>query len=282
VLLEGVCNAEQLQAAANHALELVVHDPAHLPLLADWRGPQALSLWLKVDTGMNRLGFRPERVPEIWEQLRRLRPAARSLRLMTHFASADAPGDSSVASQLARFGPLRQPGIEVSISNSAAIFAHPEARDDWVRPGLTLYGASPFADRTGAELGLEPVMELVSTVIALRQVPAGECVGYGAAWSAPRAARVAIIAAGYADGLLRSMSNRGSVLIRARPAPMVGRVSMDMIAVDVSDLPECAVGDPALLWGAALPVEQAARAAGTIAYEMLCAVSQRVPRALAP
>jgi alanine racemase len=279
VLLEGVCSAEQLQAAASHALDLVVHDPAHLPLLAAWRGPQALSLWLKVDTGMNRLGFRPEHVAAAWEQLQRLQPAPRSIRLMTHLASADVGGDQSVAAQLARLRPLQRPGVEVSISNSAAMLDHPETCADWVRPGLALYGASPFADRTGADLGLQPVMELESTVIAVREVPAGERVGYGGNWQATRAARVAVVAAGYGDGLLRSMAAGGRVLIAGQAAPLAGRVSMDMIAVDVTDLPRCAIGDRVLLWGAALPVEHVARAAGTIPWELLCSVSQRVPLA---
>jgi alanine racemase len=282
VLLEGVCNAEQLQAAATHALDLVVHDPAHLPLLAAWRGPAPLSLWLKVDTGMNRLGFRPERAAAAWEQLQGLRPVPRSLRLMTHLASADVTGDGSVAAQLARLRPLLRPGVEISISNSAAILAHPETHGDWVRPGLALYGVSPFTDRIGAELGLQPVMDLESTVIAVREVPVGERVGYGGSWQATRQSRVAIVAAGYGDGLLRSMAVGGAVLLGGQRAPLVGRVSMDMIAVDVTELSRCAVGQRVLLWGAALPVEHVARAAGTIPWELLCSVSQRVPLGYGP
>jgi alanine racemase len=151
-----------------------------------------------------------------------------------------------------------------------------------VRPGLALYGVSPFADRTGVELGLQPAMELESTIIAVREVPAGERVGYGGSWQAPRNSRIAIVAAGYGDGLLRSMAGHGSVLFAGRPAPLVGRVSMDMTAVDVTGLPPCAVGDRVLLWGAALPVEPVARAAGTIPWELLCSVSQRVPLAYDP
>ena len=277
VLLEGVCSAEQLAAAAAHALDLVVHDPAHLALLAGWRGPQPLSLWLKVDTGMNRLGFRPERAAAAWERLAGLQPVPSRLRLMTHLASADVEGDDSVAAQLARFRPLLRPGVETSICNSAGLIDHPATHGDWVRPGLALYGASPFSGRVAADLGLQPVMQLESTMIAVREVPAGERVGYGGSWQAARPSRVAIVAAGYGDGLLRSMANGAEVLIAGRRAPLVGRVSMDMIAVDVTDLPAVAVGERVLLWGAALPVEHAARAAGTIPYELLCSVSQRVP-----
>jgi alanine racemase len=279
VLLEGVCNPAELAAAAAENFEIVVHDPSHLSLLALWRGPQSLALWLKVDTGMNRLGFRPEAVPAAWRCLQQLQPGARALRLMTHFASADVAGDASVAAQLGRFRALQQPGVEISMANSAAILGLPESHGDWVRPGLALYGVSPFVGKDGAALGLLPVMSLESTVIAVRAVPAGERVGYGGAWQAPVAARIAILAAGYGDGLLRTMANGAVVLLHGQRAPLVGRVSMDMIAVDVSALAHCAVGDRGLLWGPALPVELAARAAGTIAYELLCSVSQRVPLA---
>lgn len=277
VLLEGVANAEQLAAAAAHDLDIVVHDPAHLPLLAAWRGPARLALWLKIDTGMNRLGFRPEAAPAAMRALQGLQPAPRMLRLMTHFASADQIGDPSVAAQIARLRAVAPAGLELSLANSAAILSLPESHAHWVRPGLALYGASPFEGRTGAQLGLRPVMTLASTVIAVREVAAGEQVGYGGTWLAPRAARVAILAAGYGDGLLRAIPTGAIVLVNGQRAPLVGRVSMDMIAVDVSALPACAVGDAALLWGPELPVEGLAAAAGTIAYELLCAVSQRVP-----
>jgi alanine racemase len=159
------------------------------------------------------------------------------------------------------------------------VFAHPQAQADWVRPGLALYGVSPFADRVGAALGLTPAMRLVSTVIALREVPAGETVGYGGVWRASRDSRIAIVAAGYGDGLPRALPNGTPVLVRGERAGLAGRVSMDMIAVDVTGNAAVQVGDAAVLWGPELPVEEIAAHAGTLAYELLCAVSQRVPLA---
>ena len=167
--------------------------------------------------------------------------------------------------------------LRTSIGNSAGTLGWPEARGDWVRPGLALYGVSPFADRTGADLGLQPAMSLETTVIAVKRVLAGETVGYGGAWRAQRASSIAILAAGYGDGLPRHLESGSTVLVDGHGATLAGRVSMDMIAVDVTDLPPVAVGAPATLWGAQLPVERVAACAGTIPYELLCGVSQRVP-----
>lgn len=277
VLLEGVNDAEQLQIAAQLGLDLVVHDASHLPLLEAWRGPQRFSLWLKIDTGMNRLGFRPEEFAQVWSRLQSLGPAPLELRVLTHLANADTPEDGAVSLQLQRFLPLVPRGVEASLANSAAILRLPATHADWVRPGLALYGVSPLADQHGRQLGLHPAMTLETTVIALRQVARGESVGYGGAWRATRATRLAILAAGYGDGLLRSLPSGAPVLIHDQRVPLVGRVSMDMIAVDVTALAHCQVGDRAELWGAGLPVEELAIAAGTIPYELLCGVSQRVP-----
>jgi len=167
-----------------------------------------------------------------------------------------------------------------SLANSAAIFAQPESHADWVRPGLALYGVSPFGDQVGSSLGLVPAMRLVSTVIAVREVPAGETVGYSGVWRAQRDSRMAIVAAGYGDGLPRALPNGTPVLIRGARGELAGRVSMDMIAVDVTGIEGVRVGDAALLWGPELPVEEIAAHAGTISYELLCSVSQRVPLTL--
>jgi len=198
--------------------------------------------------------------------------------VMTHLACADEPDSAHTAGQLQRFAPLvRGLDAELSIANSAALLALPATHVQWVRPGLALYGVSPFAGETGPARGLKPVMSLMSTVLALREVPAGEYVGYGARWRAQRDSRVAILAGGYGDGLLRSLPSGTPIMIGGRRAPIVGRVSMDMLAVDVTDLPPVTPGEQAQLWGGALPVEELAAAAGTIPYELLCGVSQRVP-----
>ncbi len=278
VLLEGVFNAEQLAEAARHRLELVVHESEQLALLETWRGSFRFTLWLKVDTGMNRLGFRAAEFANAWQRLQVLQPAPAALRVMTHLSSADERDGAVTRAQLQRFLPLvKDLQAPLSMANSAAIFADATTHRDWIRPGLALYGISPFAGQNGSALGLQPAMTLETTVIAVRQVAAGERVGYAGAWQAARPTQVAILAAGYGDGLLRSLGNGAPVLVNGRRAPLVGRVSMDMIAVDVTDLPPVAVGDTAELWGRRLAVEEVAAAAQTIPYELLCAVSQRVP-----
>jgi alanine racemase len=196
---------------------------------------------------------------------------------MTHLACADERDGEVTRAQLARFAQasagLR---METSIANSAALLGGSDALGDWVRPGLALYGASPFEDKLGADFGLRPVMSLLSTVLTVREVSRGERVGYGGAWTAPRDTRIAIVAAGYGDGLHRSFTTGTPVLIRKQRAALVGRVSMDMIAVDVTGIPGVEVGTAVTLWGEGLPVEEVARHAGTIPYELLCGVSQRV------
>jgi alanine racemase len=278
VLLEGVFAPEHLLEAARHGFDLVVHDMLQIELLEESSSPQRFLLWIKIDTGMNRLGFRPSEFATALERIRRLQPSPLEIRLLTHLARADEQDNVVTRQQVARFKEATQ-GIDytVSIANSAGVFGTLPLGCDWVRPGIALYGGSPFGDRTGVELGLQPVMSLETSVIAIRQVPKGETVGYGGAWRAQRDSVVAIIAAGYGDGLPRNLPSGTPILIGGRRAPLVGRVSMDMIAVDVSELPDAHVGTPVVLWGNGLPVEEIARHAGTIPYELLCGVSQRVP-----
>jgi alanine racemase len=279
VLLEGVFDAEALAEAARQQLDIVVHDATQIALLEAAGPAQTYSVWLKVNTGMNRLGFCIEDFAAARQRLRALGPRLSKLRLLTHLASADVPESTQTQEQLQRFAALRDGAEEVSMANSAAIFSRPESHGHWVRPGIALYGVSPFADRDGQSLGLVPAMRLVSTVIAMREVRAGETVGYGASWRAARDARIAIVAAGYGDGLPWSLASGAEVRVGDRLLPLVGRVSMDMIAVDATGS-QVAHGDPVVLWGPEIPVERLARAARTIPWELLCAVSQRVPRTL--
>lgn len=287
VLLEGVFSPAQLTAAAEASLELVVHDPEQVALLESYRGHHRFVLWLKVNTGMNRLGFRVEACEAVHRRLRVLTPAPREIRLMTHLARADEPDSGMTTEQVARFrellGQLHGPGHRppvTSIGNSAGMLGWPDARGDWVRPGLALYGASPLRSRTAASLGLVPVMSLETTVIALREVPRGESVGYGAGWRATRDSRIAILAAGYADGLPRHLPNGAPIRLQSGTGLLAGRVSMDMCAVDVTALPDTRVGERAVLWGPGAAVEDVAERAGTIAYELLCGVAPRVGREL--
>ena len=288
VLLEGVFSAEQLAEASQQGFELVVHDAQQLRLLEAYRGARRFVVWIKMDTGMNRLGFRPEAFADALGRLRDLTVQPLELRVMTHLARADERDEPMTHAQIERFETtLTEAGVSVSaagghrlatsIGNSAGTLGWPRAHGDWVRPGLALYGVSPFPGETAGRYGLKPVMTLESTVLAVREVKRGESVGYAGAWRAERDSAIAILAAGYGDGLPRHLENGTPVLIAGVRYPLVGRVSMDMIAVDVTDAPKVVAGNRGIVWGAGLPVEEVAAHADTIPYELLCGVSQRVP-----
>jgi alanine racemase len=277
LLLEGVFGADQLDAAVQHEFDLMVHSAEQLQLL-EQRGRQGeLRVWLKVDTGMNRLGFRVEDFADAHARLARIAGPGNAPVLVTHLANADDRRDPMTTRQLRDFADVTRglPG-ERSLANSAGLLGWPASRGDWVRPGLVLYGATPFPSGHAEDFGLRPVMTLQSEVIAVKTVHAGETVGYGAAWRAERETRIAVAAAGYGDGYPRSTVSGAPVAINGHRAPLVGRVSMDMVAIDITDVPAIAPGDPVVLWGEGVPVEEVARCAGTIPYELLCGVSQRV------
>lgn len=277
LLLEGACGAEQLALAAQQDFDLMVHSVEQIEMLEGRAGSDVVRAWIKVDTGMNRLGFRVEEFAAAHRRLVGIANVAPDPTLVTHLASADDRRDSKTTTQLQAFGTATAgvPGAR-SIANSAAMLAWPATRADWVRPGLMLYGVSPFPSGTGAELGLRPAMTLQSEVIAVKAVKQGETVGYGGAWRALRSTRMAVVAGGYGDGYPRSTGPGAPVLVNGHHAPLIGRVSMDMVTVDVTDLPVVAIGDPVVLWGEGVPVEDIARHAGTIPYELICGVSQRV------
>jgi alanine racemase len=277
LLLEGVFSAEQLAAAAQARFELMVHNFEQLELLEALGGDAQVTCWIKLDSGMNRLGFRIEEFAAAWERLRRNPHVHTEPTLVTHLASADDRRDPKTPQQLDAFAAATAglPGAR-SVANSAGVLSWPAARADWVRPGLMLYGVSPFPSGHGAELGLRAAMTLRTQVIAVKDVRAGETVGYGGAWTAQRATRMAVVAAGYGDGYPRNTASGAPVQVGGRRAPLIGRVSMDMITVDVTDLPAVAVGDPVVLWGSEVPVEEIAAHAGAIPWDLLCSVSQRV------
>ena len=277
VLLEGVLDAAQLPLASALGLEIVVHSPEQLAMLEAAELERPLQAWLKLDTGMNRLGFPPEAARAIAARLAACGSVRPGLRLMTHLACADERDRQVTDTQLRRFADAvaELPG-ERSVANSAGLLWREDSHAEWVRPGLMLYGVSPFADQSGAELGLRPAMELMSTVIALREVHRGDRVGYGGVWTAREDSRLAILGIGYGDGYPRHLGSGAPVLVRGRRAPLAGRISMDMIAVDITLIPDVRVGDEVSLWGAGLPVEELAQMAGTIPYELLCGVTQRV------
>ncbi len=278
VLLEGVFTNEHLLEAARHGFDIVVHDPAQIDLLEAFSGQHRFVVWMKIDTGMNRLGFRPSDFPAALTRVRSMTPAPLEIRVLTHLARADDRDDAANREQIARFNSaIGSLGYATSISNSAGLLSGAGIQADWVRPGLALYGVSPFADQKAGAFGLHAVMALWSTILTVRRVPKGETVGYSGVWRAQRDSTIAIVAAGYGDGLPRNLPSDTPVLIAGQRATIAGRVSMDMIAVDVTDLPPVQVGDQVTLWGEGLPVEEIARHAGTIPYELLCGVSQRVP-----
>jgi alanine racemase len=277
VLLEGVQDARELGLAAAHGLELFVHHAEQIERLEAWTG-QPFFIWLKIDTGMGRLGFRPAEVAAASERLARCAAVLQPANLATHLAEAELRSNARTRAQIDGFAEATA-GIagERSLAKSAGLVAWPDAQAHWVRPGIMLYGISPFADAIGADLGLRPVMTFETRVIALKEVDAGDRVGYGGAWVAKHRARIAIAAAGYGDGYPRAVANGTPVRVNGMPAAIAGRVSMDMLAIDVSDVLQVAIGDPVQLWGPAVPIERVAAAAGTIGYELTCRVSQRVP-----
>ncbi len=277
VLLQGVRDAAELEAAARHEFEPFVHEDWQVALLESFGGPQILRVWLKIDSGMHRLGFAPGDVPAIAARLAACRAVAQPVALATHLADSERTDLPVTAEQLQAFaGATAGLAGERSIANSAGLIAWPDARADWVRPGIVLYGISPFADRTGAELGLVPAMSFETEVVAIRGVAEGERVGYGGAWTAPRDARLAVAAVGYGDGYPRSAPSGTPVSVAGRPAVVAGRPSMDMLTIDVTAIPGITVGDRVELWGREVPIERVAAAAGTIPYELTCRVGRRV------
>lgn len=277
LVLEGFADREEMQFAAHHSLEVAIQQPEQIRLLQRGHSGSPLVCWLKVDSGMHRLGFQPEAVEGAWQQLSACDAVAPGVRLMTHFSSADDPSDTRTREQLARFGALRaRYEVDCSIANSAGIIGWPDSRSEWVRPGIMLYGASPMLGRTGEQEGLRPVMTLGTRLLAINHFRKGSPIGYGGTWVCPEDMRVGVVAAGYGDGYPRHAPNGTPVLVNGRRVPLVGRVSMDMLTVDLRSQPEAQVGDPVILWGEGLPAEQVAGPAGTIAYELFCCVTRRV------
>lgn len=276
LLLEGCFEIGDLDVAAAHSLTLVVHCVEQIEMLERHRSPARLPVHLKLNTGMNRLGFQPSAFVAAYDRLRRC-AAVGEITLMTHFADADGPG--GVDDQLRLFETTTA-GIAAprTLANSAALLRYPATRGDWVRPGIMLYGCSPFADRSAAQLGLQPVMTLRSELIATQMLRRGEATGYGRLFKARAAMRIGIVACGYADGYPRHAPSGTPILVAGTRTRTLGRVSMDMLAVDLTPVPEAGVGTPVTLWGEGLSADEVAAAAGTLSYELLCALAPRVPQ----
>ena len=278
LLLEGFFEARELAPIADAALGIVVHDPAQIRMLETASLARPLDVHVKVNTGMNRLGIMPADVASVCERLARL-PSVAELRLMMHFARSDE--DDGIAEPRTRFEracaglPYRR-----SLANSAGVVRFPEVGGDSVRPGIMLYGATPFAHRSAASLRLAPAMTLRSKLIGTQTLAPGDVVGYGATFVAAHPTRIGVVACGYGDGYPRHAPNGTPVLVCGRRVPTAGRVSMDMLTVDLTRVPEASTGSEVVLWGDDLPVDDVATAAGTVGYQLLCAVTRRVPFAL--
>jgi len=279
LVLTGFSDAAEISVFSNYDIDAVLHSESQLEWLESCTGIKPLSIWLKINTGMNRLGIEPADMQRISDRLQLSAKVRLPYKLMTHLACADDISHQLTDEQIQLFDTLVDGQMgEQSIANSAGLLAWQYAQRHWVRPGIMLYGGSPFVGRTAIDDGLLPVMTFKSRVIALRAVRKGQCVGYGASWQAPQACLIATIAVGYGDGYPRHAEVGTPVLINGQDAPLVGRVSMDSINVDVSELSSVRVGDAVTLWGEGLPIERVAEKSTAISYELMCGITARVNR----
>ena len=277
LLLEGVFAPDEIALADRAGLDMLVHCRAQLDWIRASRPSQPLRCWIKIDSGMHRVGFAPAEFPAVRAALADC-PQVGELAAMTHFARADEPDSDYTARQLDAFaGALADARLPTSLANSAAILAWPQAHGDWTRPGIMLYGASPFAQPHPLAAELRPAMTLESAIIAIRDLPAGEPVGYGGRFVCPRPTRVGVAAIGYADGYPRHAADGTPIAVKGRLTRLIGRVSMDMITLDLTGMDEVRIGDPVELWGGLVPAAEVAAASDTIAYQLFTGVGRRVP-----
>jgi len=279
-VLNGPVDREELAACSEWRLDPVIHQAWQVEALERLSTDATVSVWLKINTGMGRLGI-DESLAAGWHARLRSAPAVRgSVGLMTHMACADDRGKDYTRHQWQRFtAACAELAGPRSAANSASVLGWPEVHGDWVRPGIMLYGCSPFIEGADERIGLRPGMTLRAPLIAINELAAGEGIGYGRSWTTPQRMPVGVVGIGYGDGYPRGIVNGTPVLVRGRRAPIVGRVSMDKITIDLRGI-DAAVGDSVVLWGEGLPIEEIAGAAGTIGYELMCAVHGRV--AVAP
>lgn len=277
VLMEGVFKAHDLKHVEQYGFTLVVHAPYQIEHLKSFTATRPLPYWIKANSGMNRLGLPLSDVQHAYESLKDVK-GLHYIGVMGHFPQADDTQDPTTLNQFKRFQSSTDslPGLR-SLANSATVLHWQDCHADWVRPGIMLFGASPTEGTTGQTFGLVPAMELSSEIIAIQDVHQGDKVGYGGTWTcdAPHK-RIAIAAVGYGDGYPWHAQNGTPVLINSKKAPLVGRVSMDMIAIDISEIPKCDIGERVILWGRNLPIERVAQCANTIPYELFCRLTERV------
>ncbi|AXF85875.1 Alanine racemase, catabolic [Ephemeroptericola cinctiostellae] len=280
LMLEGGFEVADYKLAERLNLTMVIHCIEQIEWLEQAALSQPLNVYLKVNSGMNRVGFAPDAYVSIYRRVRAL-ACVGEITCMTHFANADL--ENGIVEPMRRFGTAtaelmaENPNLPRSCSNSAATLAHPEAHFDWVRPGIMTYGGSPFGDKGAAECGLEAAMALDSEIIAVQHIQAGESVGYGSKFTAIEDMTIGVVACGYADGYPRHAATGTPVLVDGVRTRLVGRVSMDMLMVDLNPVPAAKVGSPVQLWGKDIAIDDVARASETIGYELMCALALRVP-----
>lgn len=276
LMLEGPSNVEECRAAVSLACELVVHHVSQIELLRQLHSPADHALWLKLDSGMHRLGFPAPEAKRIHHELQRI-SGSRPIVLMSHFACADDPDNPKTKAQIQTFDAAVE-GLDgaVSLANSAAILNFPESHRDIVRPGIMLYGISPCRGGRAQDIGIRPAMTLQCDLIAVNRVRKGESIGYGGEQRCPEDMNVGVAAIGYGDGYPRSLKGGAPVLVNGRRASLIGRVSMDLTTIDLREHPDARVGDTVTLWGKHLPAEEVADWAGTIPYELVCGLTGRV------
>ncbi|MFL0796433.1 MAG: alanine racemase [Cellvibrionaceae bacterium] len=283
LLLEGAFSEDEVIIASVENFWLMVDNHKQISMLQNVTLQQSVSVWIKVDTGMHRLGFQLDEVADVYGELQSLSAVNDDIVVASHFACADDVSNEMTQAQTECLRNTVKPlpnneSILLSLGNSAAILGWPEAQGDWVRPGIMLYGCSPFIHAHDEAKRLKPVMTLKSQVIAVRDVVAGEAVGYGATWTANRTSKIATVAIGYGDGYPRTVPSGTPVLVNGERCLLAGRVSMDMITVDVTDLEDVEIGDEVMLWGEGLPCEEIAGQVDTISYELLTRIPTRVSR----
>ncbi|MEO7916481.1 MAG: alanine racemase [Dokdonella sp.] len=277
VVMAGIDHPDDVVEMRRLDLDSVVHTDEQIDWLSTDGDARPIRVWLKVDSGMHRLGFAPERIRDVHARLSALPGVHRDIVLMTHFANSDVFDDELTHRQTDVFERAGSGlGGEQSLANSAGVIGWPEAHGDWVRVGGALYGISLVAGKPGADFGLRPAMTLSTRLIAVNHLAAGERVGYGSTWECPTDSIIGVAAIGYGDGYPRAVVNGAPVLVNGQRAKIAGRVSMDMITIDLSDQPAARIGDPVVLWGQGLPIEEVADAAETIGYDLVCGMTRRV------
>ncbi|MBO1518076.1 alanine racemase [Oceanisphaera pacifica] len=277
LLLSGFLNAEQLQFAALNNFQVCIHEFAQLAVLETTPLAAPITAWIKIDSGMHRIGFSPEQADAVFARVNAITQVVQPVNAMTHFAQADEPEQRSITeTAIARFQQATAGKVRhTALCNSAGVMAFPQAHSDFIRPGIMLYGITPFAEQQGSDVGLRPAMDFTSSLIAVREHKAGEPIGYGASWVSPRDTRIGVIAVGYGDGYPRMAPAGTPVLVNGRRVPLVGRVAMDMATVDLGPEGTEQVGDEVILWGNGLAAEEVARHVGTIAYELVTRLTAR-------